>query len=428
VGVVSYTDHRLHPAPKTDFLRKVSREKTETMKSFTQSAIAAKSIDEFNSDGSFIENLKSLLIYLALLIYVANALNIPSLFDKLSKYTRRQPLASIQDKPIHRRRSVLESTQDKPFHKRRKTLVLTQDAPTSRRTSDSQSSTTNDTMNNSTEESAFDSFCQENREYVKNWKEERVNRQLFEMWHELGEEGQKEWVNKAEALDKLFEATDKTKVYKSIVKPKLRKTDAALCKQITGCESALYYFQTKTNPFQSFFMQYAGKDPYKPPTVDINTWTSKVCLDTNYTKKVLAEWIKDGGDERQKTRYTILTVNPVVGQVHQRASYVNFNLWTDIGPEGRKLWEDAYDSMVHAYELFCQNVRRTDPEMSDNVDEHLSRMWESLEEDDKTSNTGYAYFCGCNRDTTKPEMNLSQMWKSLSKAERKKWATSAELL
>jgi hypothetical protein len=55
-------------------------------------------------------------------------------------------------------------------------------------------------------------------------------------------------------------------------------------------------------------------------------------------------------------------------------------------------------------------------------------MWESLEEDDKTSNTGYAYFCGCNRDTTNPETNLSQMWKALSKAERKKWATSAELL
>ena len=94
----------------------------------------------------------------------------------------------------------------------------------------------------------------------------------------------------------------------------------------------------------------------------------------------------------------------------------------------RDCGEDAYDSMVHAYELFCQNIRRTDPEMSDDVDEHLSRMWESLEEDDKTSNTGYAYFCGCNRDPTKPEMNLSQMWKALSKAERKKWATSAELL
>jgi hypothetical protein len=119
------TPRSLSASKKTDFLRQVSREKTETMKSFTftQSAIAAKSIDEFNSDGSFIENLKSLLIYLALLIYVANTLNILSLFDKLSKYTRQQPLASVQDKPIHRRRSVLESTQEKklglvmPHHK-----------------------------------------------------------------------------------------------------------------------------------------------------------------------------------------------------------------------------------------------------------------------------------------------------------------------
>jgi hypothetical protein len=84
------------------------------MKSFTQSAIVAKSIDEFNSDGSFIENLKSLLIYLALLIYVANALNIHSLFDKLSKYTRQQPLASVQDEPVSKRRSTLVSIQDEP--------------------------------------------------------------------------------------------------------------------------------------------------------------------------------------------------------------------------------------------------------------------------------------------------------------------------
>jgi hypothetical protein len=173
-------------------------------------------------------------------------------------------------------------------------------------------------------------------------------------------------------------------------------------------------------------MQYAAKDPYKPPTVHIETWSKQVCLDTNYTKKVLAEWIQAGGDERQKTRYTILTVNQVVGTVDH--GYIHFNLWDQIGSDGQRLWQDAYDSMVHAYELFCQNVRLTDPEMSDDVDEHLSRMWERLQENDKTSNTGYAYFCGCNRDTINTEMNLSQMWKALSKEERKKWKTSAELL
>ena len=287
-------------------------------------------------------------------------------------------------------------------------------------------------MNNSTEESAFDSFCQENREYVKNWKEERVNRQLFEMWHELGEEGQKEWVNKAEALDKLFEATDKTKVYKSIVTPKLRKTDAALCKQITGHDSAKYNFDSEMSKFMSFFQHYIAKDPYKPPTVDINTWTSQVCNDTNYVKKVLTEWIQ-AGDHSQKTKYKDLQVKNITLVSHvggRGSSYIAYKTdpWDVIGSEGQRFWEDAYDSMVHAYELFCQNVRRTDPKMSDNVDEHLSRMWESLEEDDKTSNTGYAYFCGCNRDTTNPETNLSQMWKALSKAERKKWATFAELL
>ena len=124
-GVVSYTCQGAFPQ-KTDFLGQLPREKAETMKSFTQSAIAAKSIDEFISDGSFIENLKSLLIYLALIIYVAKAKNISSLFDKLSKYTRQQPLSSVQDKPVNKRRSVLESVQDKPIHQRQRTLVSTQ--------------------------------------------------------------------------------------------------------------------------------------------------------------------------------------------------------------------------------------------------------------------------------------------------------------
>jgi hypothetical protein len=342
--------------------------------------------------------------------------SIAYLLDKVSKYTRLQPLTLVQDKPVQWRRSLLESSRDKPDQWLRSSLV-----PTLVPTQDTRDY-----------ESAFDSFCQENREYVKNWKEERVNRQLFEMWHELGEEGQKEWVNKAEALDKLFEATDKTKVYKSIVKPKLRKTDAALCKQITGYDSAKYNFDSEMSKFISFFQQYIAKDPYKSPTVDINTWTSQVCNDTNYVKKVLTEWIQ-AGDHSQKTKYKDLQVKNITLFSHvggRGSSYIAYKTdpWDVIGSEGQRFWEDAYDSMVHAYELFCQNVRRTDPEMSDNVDEHLSRMWESLEEDDKTSNTGYAYFCGCNRDPTKPEMNLSQMWKAMSKNERKKWATSADLL
>ena len=273
------------------------------MNSFTQYAITAKSIDEFNSDGSFIDNLKSLLIYLALIIYVAKATNIYSLFDKLSKYTRQRPLESVQDKPIHQRRSVLESVQDKHVHRRRTTLVSMQDAPISRRKSNSScdSLSSNHTIVETMDEDAFGSFCQENREYVKNWKEERVNRQLFEMWHELGQKGQEEWVIKADTLDKLFEATDNTKVYKSIT-PKLRKTDAALCKQITGYDSAQLYFGSEMQKFISFVQQYIAKDLYKPPTVDINNWTTQVCSDTNYVKKVLTEWIQ-AGDHSQKTRY-----------------------------------------------------------------------------------------------------------------------------
>lgn len=44
---------------------------------------------------------------------------------------------------------------------------------------------------------------------------------------------------------------------------------------------------------------------------------------------------------------------------------------------------------MHAYELFCKNVKRTNHEMSDDVDEHL--MWELLQEDeDNVTKTGYA--------------------------------------
>ena len=313
----------------------------------TQSAIVAKYITESDS-------VQSLLIGIALILCMAKAARNASSF-------LRKKVVLVQDEPVRKRRANLVFFVDTPINQRTSSPV------------DDKSPV---------DDLAYESFCQENREYVKNWKEERVNRQLLEMWHELGKEGQKEWVNQAEALDKLFEATDKTKVCKSIVSPKIRKTDATLCKHLTCHDSGLSWFTSEvTNKFYSFFTEYIAQDAYKSLTVDINTFKTQMCNDTNYVKKVLAEWIQ-AGDNSQNTRYKDLQAKPFKFISRNGSIMYETNLWRHIGSDGQKLWEDAYDSILHAYELFCQKVRRTDPEMSDVDEQHLSRMWEL-----KVSNT-----------------------------------------
>jgi len=57
---------------------------------------------------------------------------------------------------------------------------------------------------------------------------------------------------------------------------------------------------------------------------------------------------------------------------------------------GKSLFEYAYD-------LFSQKVKNTDPQMKltdDNVNEHLSRMWQILDNDKVINSIGYTYFCG----------------------------------
>jgi hypothetical protein len=72
----------------------------------------------------------------------------------------------------------------------------------------------------------------------------------------------------------------------------------------------------------------------------------------------------------------------------------------------------------------------------EDVNEHISRMWEILNDDKVTNSTDYAYFCGCKRETLKkanPDMSkqdvtkeLARMWRYLSKREKDELASELE--
>ena len=71
-------------------------------------------------------------------------------------------------------------------------------------------------------------------------------------------------------------------------------------------------------------------------------------------------------------------------------------------PKVAKEWEAGFDAFEHAYDLFSQKVKNADPQMKvtdDDVNDHLSRMWQILDDNKVINSTGYAYFCGCNRDS-----------------------------
>ena len=302
----------------------------------------------------FIEWIKYLLICILLVVCVVKTAKKKIDLEIVCKCRSRLDL--IKQETVRKRRSTLDLVQDEPVRKIR-------------------------SISHTSFECTYEYFCQENREYVKNWKKELVNRQLFEMWCDLGEKERKEWINKAEDLDKLFDITNNTKMYKNIVIPKMRKMDAELFKQITGHDSAEAYFLAETDKFLQFFKNYLYKDLYKHPTVNISSWVTHVCSNTTILQKAFQEWIECDSD-RKKIRYNILKTITVTyfhyGKATSFAGNIGCekNAWSKIGSDNQKEWQYAYDSFVHAYELFCQKVRRVNPEMSDNVDDHLSSMWD----------------------------------------------------
>jgi hypothetical protein len=158
----------------------------------TKSLIVFKNIDELDSVHSKLESMKSLLIVFALILCMAKVAKFFASFFVMKK------IKLVQDEPVRKRKNVSRIVRecDKPVSKRRATLVPTNkplevvhDTPTSRR---------NSNVKTTVDDSDYNSFCHEKREYVKNWKEERIKRQLFEMLQMVRKSGltrQKLWIN-----------------------------------------------------------------------------------------------------------------------------------------------------------------------------------------------------------------------------------------
>jgi hypothetical protein len=392
----------------------------------TNSVIVPKYITELDSVHSKLESMKSLLVVFALILCMAKVSKFFASFFVMKK------IKLVQDEPLRKRKNMcrLVTECDKPVSQRRATLVffvdvpinkvldVIHDTPTSRRTSTPVVKTTVD-------ESAYSAFFQEKREYVKKWKEEHIKRQLFEMWYALGSNGQKEWLEKADALDKLFEMTNTSDVYKDTVTPKYPKTD--MCKLISGYDSAAAFFSKEAERFKLFYQHHMDTDPYRTNDVPGQApWQSKVQDNTEYGEKVLHAWKESEGGLRQRLLYDSLK-----GATKQNVH----TFW----PKVAKQWEAGFDAFEHAYDLFSQKVKNTDLQMKvtdEDVNEHISRMWEILNDDKVTNSTDYAYFCGCKRETLKkanPDMSkqdvtkeLARMWRYLSKREKDELASELE--
>ena len=385
------------------------------------SVIVPKYITELDSVHSKLESMKSLLVVFALILCMAKVAKFFASFFVMKK------IKLVQDEPVRKCKNVsrIVTECDKPVSQRRATLVflpleVVHDTPTSRRTSTPIVKTTVD-------DSAYNTFCQEKGEYVKNWKEELVKRQLFEMWHALGAIGQKEWIDKADALDKLFEMTNTSDVYKDTVTPKYPKTE--MCKLISGYDSAAAFFRKEAERFKLFYQHHMDTDPYRTADVPGQApWQSKVQDNTEYGEKVLDAWKESEGGLRQRSLYDSLK-----GATKQNVH----TFW----PKVAKEWETGFDAFEHAYDLFSQKVKNTDLQMKvtdEDVNEHLSRMWGILNDDKVINSTGYAYFCGCKRESIKkanPDMSkqdvtkeLARIWRYLSKRERNEWESFASEL
>ena len=394
----------------------------------TKSLIVAKYITELDSVNSKLESMKSLLIVFALILCMAKVTKFFASFFVLKK------VKLVQDEPVRRRRPyVIQHTAlkcDKPVSQRRATLVFFVDLPTNQRTLDTPTSSrtsTPDAVKSTVDDSAYNAFCQEKREYVKTWKEERIKRQLFEMWHSLGVNGQKEWLDKADALDKLFEMTNTSDVYKDTVHPKYPRTE--LCKLLSGYDSTREFFSKEAERFKVFYQHHMDTDPHRTADVPGQApWQTKVQDNTEYGGKVLKAWKESEGGLRQRPLYDSLN-----GATKQNVH----TYW----PKVAKEWEAGFDAFEHAYDLFSQKVKNADPQMKvtdDDVNDHLSRMWQILDDDKVTNSTGYVYFCGCNRESVKkanPDISkqdvmreLARMWRHLSRCEKDEWISSASEL
>ena len=163
----------------------------------TNSTIVTKYITEIDSVHSKNESMKSLLIGVALILCMAK---IVKFFFVLKK------VELVQDKPVSRPvRKVMTLVCDKPVSQRRETLVFFVDTPTNQRLIPLEvihdTPTSRRKLTPEVKSSAYKTFCQEKREYVKNWKEEQIKRHFFGMWHALGAKGYKEWLDNIQRIN-----------------------------------------------------------------------------------------------------------------------------------------------------------------------------------------------------------------------------------
>jgi len=234
-------------------------------------------------------------------------------------------------------------------------------------------------------ELGFNNFYQKNKEYVKKWKEVLVKRQLFEMWHALSPEEQKEWLDKADALDKLFGLTDTTDVYKDIFEPKYPPT-TELCKLLTKHASARAYFDVEIAKLKEFYNDH--QEPGKPPPLILaynhvaynnnplfHTWLKANEGNQTYTNKVLQEWkSSDNVSVRKSLRDAVcdaMTYSTIPKTTYEQ-------IWSKTAKE----WQSSYDAFEHAYDMFCENSKITNPQMrvtNADVKDHLSRMWTGMD-------------------------------------------------
>jgi hypothetical protein len=220
-------------------------------------------------------------------------------------------------------------------------------------------------------ELGFNYFCEKNKTYVKKWKQVLVNRQLFVMWNALPLEEQKVWIDKATSFDKLFAMTNNLVLKYSEYRDNLgmlRRYHPK--KEISNFEynSGYEYYKYVANNFASFLQKQIQLNP----TV-------------NYSQRFR-------GPPPPDPKYTDQAFREEVFQLWKESSiYPMFKhgiAWQQLGEEGRQEWHDALDALEHAYDMFCEKTKITNPEMrvtDEDVKEHLSRMWEAL--DTETQNT-----------------------------------------
>jgi hypothetical protein len=216
-------------------------------------------------------------------------------------------------------------------------------------------------------------------------------------------------------------------VYKDIFEPKY-PSPTELCKLLTKYESARKYFNQEMVKLSGFLHTYlinnsnipkdnsisAYLEIYKKKIENIPIQGSAEYLASAFYKNVI-DWItkidsksyKNNMLEAWKSSDDVFVRKSLRDAVCDAIRYSTLDQSTLISsfPNGHilkeyiwsktaKEWQASYDAFEHAYDMFCENSKITNPQMrvtNADVKDHLSRMWESM--DRQTQNT-WNHFAG----------------------------------